>query len=99
MCIKSYLWIVSAEVEVINHFFYNYCFTRRSSRSEMFFEVGVLKNFAIFTGKHLEPLFIKLQACNFINKRLQHRCFPVNSAKFLKTPISKITSSILDMWS
>ena len=25
----------------------------RSSRSQMFFEIGALKNFAIFTGKHL----------------------------------------------
>ena len=25
----------------------------RSSRSQMFFKIGVLKNFAIFTGKHL----------------------------------------------
>ena len=23
-----------------------------------------------------------LKACNFIQKRLQHRCFPVNFAKF-----------------
>ena len=32
------------------------------------------------------PLFNKnrsvLQACNFIKKRVQHRCFPVNVAKF-----------------
>ena len=38
----------------------------------------------------LESLFNKaaaLQACNFIKKRLQHRCFPVNIAKFLRTPI------------
>ena len=27
------------------------------------------------------------QACNFIKKRLQHKCFPVNIAKFLRTPI------------
>ena len=39
------------------------------------------KNFAIFTKKH--------HACNFIEKRLQHRCFPVNIAKFLRTPILK----------
>ena len=25
----------------------------RSSRSQMFFKIGVLKNFALFTGKHL----------------------------------------------
>ena len=39
----------------------------------------------------LESLFNKVegQACNFIEKRLQHRCFPVNIAKFLKTPILK----------
>ena len=42
----------------------------------MFFKRGVLKNFAVFTG---------LQACNFIKKRLQHRCFSVNIAKFLRT--------------
>ena len=31
---------------------------------------------------------IKLQAeaCNFIKKRLWHRCFPMNVAKFLRTP-------------
>ena len=36
----------------------------------------------------LESLFNKvagLKACNFIKKRLQHRCFPVNIAKFLRT--------------
>ena len=35
----------------------------------------------------LEPLFNKvtgLLACNFIKKRLQHGCFPVNIAKFLR---------------
>ena len=37
---------------------------------------AVLKNFAIFTGT--------LQACNFIKNRLQHLCFPLNIAKFLK---------------
>ena len=28
-----------------------------------------------------------LKPCNFIKKRLWYRCFPVNFAKFLKTPI------------
>ena len=33
----------------------------KSSRSEMFFKIGVLKNFAVFTGKHLlESLFNKV---------------------------------------
>ena len=30
-----------------------------------------------------------LQACNFIKKILQHRCFPMKFAKFLRTPILK----------
>ena len=36
----------------------------RSSRSQMFFKIGVLKNFAIFTGRHLfwSLFLIKLQA-------------------------------------
>ena len=40
----------------------------------------------------LESLFNKaggLQVCNFIKKRLQHRCFPVIIAKFLRIPILK----------
>ena len=35
----------------------------------------------------LESLFNNvsgLRACNFIKKRLEHRCFPVNFAKFLR---------------
>ena len=30
-----------------------------------------------------------LQFCNFIKKRLQHWCFPVNIAKFLRTHVLK----------
>ena len=53
----------------------------RSSRSQMLFKKGVLKNFAIFSGKHLcWSLFL----INFIKKRLQHRCFPANIVKFCR---------------
>ena len=41
----------------------------------------------------LESIFNKvadLQACNVIKKCLQHSCFPVNIAKFLRTSILKI---------
>ena len=34
----------------------------------MFFKIGILKNFANFTGKHLKW---NLKACNFIKKRRQ----------------------------
>ena len=54
---------------------------------------GVFKNFTKFTGKHLcWSLFFNkvsgLEACNFIKKRLQHRCFPVNFVEFLRTSFS-----------
>ena len=32
---------------------------------------------------------VGVKACNFIKKALQHRCFPVKFAKFLRTPILK----------
>ena len=62
----------------------NEVLVRRTKRS-------VLNNFANFTGKHLcwSLFLIKLQACHFIKKRFRHRCFPVNTAKFLRTPILK----------
>ena len=44
-----------------------------------------------------EPLFNKfagLKACNFIKKRLQHRHFPVNIAKFISEYKGSIKSCI-----
>ena len=35
------------------------------------------------------------EACNFIWKRLWHRCFPVNFTKFLRTPFLQNTSGRL----
>ena len=62
----------------------------------MLHEKAVLKYFAIFNIHRetpvLDSLFNKvvgLQACNFIKKKLQQWCFPVNIAKFLKKPILK----------
>ena len=54
------------------------------------FKIDALKNFAIFTKKKsicVRVFFNKitgLQAYNFIKKRIQHRCFPVNVAKSLE---------------
>ena len=33
-----------------------------------------------------EGIFMCAETCNFIKKRFWHRCFPVNFAKFLRTP-------------
>ena len=50
--------------------------------SQMFFRMGVLTNFVIFTGTHLCWSFFLIK---FIKKKLQHRCFPVKFVKFWRT--------------
>ena len=57
----------------------------------MFCEKGVLRNFIKFTGKHLcQSLFFNkvagLRWATLLKNKLWHRCFPVNFAKFLRTP-------------
>ena len=51
---------------------------------------GVPKTFAKFTGKHLcQSLFFNKTAGlrpATLKKRIWNRCFPVNFAKFLRTP-------------
>ena len=51
----------------------------------------VLRNFAKLTGKHkCQSLFFNkvagLRSAVLLKKRLWHRCFPVNFAKFLRAP-------------
>ena len=47
---------------------------------------AVLKNYTIFTGKHL---CCSLFLINLIKKRLQHRYFPDNIVELFRTPIMK----------
>ena len=67
----------------------------RNSPSQMFFKIGVLKKFCNIHRKTsvLQSLFNKVSGfiknVNFIEKRLQHRCFSVNIAKFLRTAFSQ----------
>ena len=72
---------------------FGYLDQSRSSHQGCCIKNTAHKSFAIFIGKHmLETLFNKatgLQACNFMKKRLEYRCFPVNIAKFLRAPILK----------
>ena len=60
----------------------------RNSRPEVFCKESVLGNFAKFSGKHpCQSLFVnKVRPATLLKKRLWHRCFPVNFAKFLRTP-------------
>ena len=65
--------------------------------SEAFFKIGVLKNFATEKPPVLESLSNKvagLKAGNFIKKKLQHRCFPVNIAKNFKNSLFYRTSPV-----
>ena len=66
------------------------CVLHRSSHSQKFFKVEALRCCRNIHGKVpvLESLFDKvggLKTWNFIIKRLQRRCFPVNIAEFLRT--------------
>ena len=54
----------------------------KSSRLEVFCKKVVLRNFAKLTGKHLCQ---SLRPATLFKKRLWHRCFLVNFAKFLRT--------------
>ena len=56
---------------------------------KVFYNKSFFKNFAISTGKHLSWSLFLIKACNFIKKRLQHRCFSVNIAKSSTTHIVK----------
>ena len=61
----------------------------RSSLPKVFCKKGALRNFAKLTGKHLcQSLFFNkvagLRPATLLRKRLWHRWFPVNFAKFLE---------------
>ena len=69
----------------------SYLNCEKISRPEVFYKISVLSNFAKFTGKRLrQNLFFNKDAgqrpSTLLKKRLWHRCFPVNFAKFLRTP-------------
>ena len=59
-----------------------YSYYSEAATRGVFVKKAAHKNFTIFIGKHI-------QVCNFFQKRLQHKCFPVINAKFLRAPILK----------
>ena len=60
----------------------------KSSHQRCSIQKAFLENFAIFTGIHLCRTVIWTHFF-FIKNRVQPGCFPVNIAKFLRTPILK----------
>ena len=74
--------------------------TTRSSHQRCSVRKDVFRNFAKFRGKHLHQIlfFNKVAGPSlqlYLKKRLWHRCFPLNFAKFLRTPFSQNTSGRL----
>ena len=72
------------------HFFALCSSRHRSSLSQMFFKICVLKNFLNFAGKHQCWSFFLIKLKDFgpatlSKKRLQQMCFPVKFAKFFET--------------
>ena len=86
MCSSYYMEKERSSKEVVP---ITYALGRRSQR-RCSITKGVLKNFVKFTGKYLcRSFFFNYVAClpaNLLKKKLWHRCFPVNLAKFLRRP-------------
>ena len=89
--VKKHMSIVAKERAV---------FTKRSSRSQMFFKKGVLKMFAIFTGKHLcwsfflRTTFLWPPGTAFIQIYKQHVS---NTSERLLT-FSNVFRTVLTFW-
>ena len=84
--------------DILVHRKSTYWYQIRSSHKRYFIEKDVLKNIAKLIGRRLckSLLFNKvagLRHATLLNKRLWHKCFPVNLAKFLKTIFLQNTTS------
>ena len=73
-----------------------YITTIKTSRLQMFFEIGVLKVCNVLRKRlELESLFSKvvsLEVYKFVKKKLQHRCFPLNITTLLRNVYLKNTT-------
>ena len=73
----------------------NACTNGEKQPLHVFFKkmfLNILQISQKFPAPALESLLNKVactQGCNFIEKRLQHRCFPMKFMKFFRTPILK----------
>ena len=74
----------------------SYMAMNRSSYSEVFFGMGVLKICSKFTGEHPSRSVISIKLlCNFIEISLRHECSPANMLHIFRTPFLRNTSGWL----
>ena len=98
-CIGEHLWALlyyagssrsHVFLFIISYSFFKNLFSKISQNSQRCsIRKGALRNLAIFTGKHLyQSLFFNKVSfpSTLLKRRLRHWCFPVNFAKFLRTP-------------
>ena len=71
------------------------CIADLNSNQRCSIKIGVLKNFAKFTGTHLWQGLFLIKACKFIEKEALAQVLPVNFAKFVRTSCSQNTSGRL----
>ena len=97
-------WLVSHEVCIHIQYFFGVMRNKLQKQPlEVLCKKDVLKNFGKSTGKHLcHGLFFNkvaaLRSATLLKKRLWHRCFSVNLAKFLRIPFAQNTSGRLLLW-
>ena len=97
-------WLVSHQVCIhIQYFFVVMRNKLQKQPLEVLYKKDVLKYFAKSIGKHLcQGLFFNkvaaLRSATLLKKRLWHRCFSVNFAKFLRIPFAQKTSGRLLLW-
>ena len=92
------IWNLFLVIKQLEANFSNENLTVRSNHQRCSIIKGVLRNFAKFTGKQhqCQNLILNkvagLSPATLLKKRLWHRCFPVNFAKFLRMPFLQNTS-------
>ena len=94
---ECHVFLVTSLPEAVNYVLLKYSpYISGKQPSEMFYKKRCSWNFAKFTGKHLcQILFfnkvagLRPKPVTSLTKRLWHGCFPIDFAKFLRTPVFK----------
>ena len=94
---SGWFWKRLSRNKVLKHHFVKSV----STHTQMFFKIGVSQKFRNMKTPVLKSLFKKvagLKVCNLMRKILQHRSYPVNIAKFLRTTFFIELFLLLSAW-